>query len=80
MIYPGSSPEFRILVKENNEQELQVRYVNLTQKYTGKWTVVPKVIEHEPHQPVDLKAGEWRGIEALEDETVFVNVFAEGKQ
>jgi hypothetical protein len=47
MIYPGSSPEFRILVKENNEQELQVRYVNLTQKYTGKWIAVPKVIEHE---------------------------------
>ena len=49
MIYPGSSPEFRILVKENNEQELQVRYVNITQKYVGKWAAVPKVLEHEPH-------------------------------
>ena len=31
-------------------------------------------------QPVNLKAGEWHEIEALEDGTVFVNVFADGKQ
>ena len=31
-------------------------------------------------QPVNLKANEWHEIEALEDETVFCNVFAEGKQ
>lgn len=30
-------------------------------------------------QPVNLKAGEWHEIEALEHGTVFVNVFAEGK-
>ena len=30
-------------------------------------------------QPVNLIAGEWHEIEALEDNTVFVNVFAEGK-
>lgn len=30
-------------------------------------------------QPVNLRAGEWHEIEALEDGTVFVNVFAEGK-
>ena len=30
-------------------------------------------------QPVNLKANEWHEIEALEDETVFCNVFAEGK-
>lgn len=30
-------------------------------------------------QPVDLVANEWHEIEALEDGTVFVNVFAEGK-
>lgn len=30
-------------------------------------------------KPVNLKAGEWHEIEALEDNTVFVNVFAEGK-
>ena len=31
-------------------------------------------------QPVNLTAGEWHEIEALEDGTVFVNVFAESKQ
>jgi len=31
-------------------------------------------------QPVNLVANEWHEIEALEDGTVFVNVFAEGKQ
>ena len=31
-------------------------------------------------QPINLKANEWHEIEALEDDTVFVNVFAEGKQ
>jgi hypothetical protein len=31
-------------------------------------------------QPINLKADEWHEIEALEDDTVFVNVFAEGKQ
>jgi quercetin dioxygenase-like cupin family protein len=31
-------------------------------------------------QPMNLPAGEWHEIEALENGTVFVNVFAEGKQ
>jgi quercetin dioxygenase-like cupin family protein len=31
-------------------------------------------------QPINLVAGEWHEIEAAEDGTVFVNVFAEGKQ
>lgn len=30
-------------------------------------------------QPVNLVAAEWHELEALEDGTVFVNVFAEGK-
>jgi len=30
-------------------------------------------------QPVNLLGNKWHEIEALEDETVFVNVFAEGK-
>ena len=30
-------------------------------------------------QPVNLVAGDWHEIEALEDDTVFVNVFSEGK-
>ena len=30
-------------------------------------------------QPLNLSAGEWHEIEALEDNTVFVNVFSEDK-
>lgn len=30
-------------------------------------------------QPINLVANEWHEIEALEDGTVFVNIFAEGK-
>ena len=30
-------------------------------------------------QPVNLRCAEWHEIEALEDGTVFVNIFAEGK-
>ena len=33
----------------------------------------------ESTQPVNFTAAEWHEIEALEDGTVFVNVFAEGK-
>lgn len=41
----------------------------------GKELVITKAT-----QPINLKANEWHEIEALEDDTVFVNVFAEGKQ
>lgn len=31
-------------------------------------------------KPLNLRANEWHEIEALEDQTVFVNVFSEAKQ
>lgn len=36
-------------------------------------------IINKDSQPLDLPANEWHEIEALEDGTVFVNVFAAGK-
>lgn len=39
-MYPNSTPEFRILVKQDGTQELQVRYINITQGYTGKWQAI----------------------------------------
>lgn len=51
MIYPGSSPEFRVLVKADGIQVLQVRYVNLTQGYTGKWQDVPVIAENDKPNP-----------------------------
>ena len=45
MPYANSSPEFRILVKEDGTEELQVRYINEAQEYKSKWQVIPKVYE-----------------------------------
>lgn len=39
-----------------------------------------EIIVNKQTQPLNLRAAEWHEIEALEDETVFINVFAEGKQ
>lgn len=38
-----------------------------------------EVLINKDTQPINLVAGEWHEIEAAEDGTVFVNVFAEGK-
>jgi hypothetical protein len=44
-IYPGSVPEFRHLQKADGTMEMQVRYINTTQGYTGKWVPVNTVQE-----------------------------------
>ena len=44
-MYPNSTPEFRIVVKENGTEELQLRYINEAQGYTSKWQIVPKIYE-----------------------------------
>jgi len=36
-IYPNSSPEFRMLQKEDGTMVMQVRYINVPLGYTGKW-------------------------------------------
>ena len=38
-----------------------------------------EVVFDKNTQPINLVAAEWHEIEALEDNTVFINVFAEGK-
>jgi len=57
-------------------------YAHLTVCHSGSCVIrkegIEKVIDKYT-QPINLKANEWHEIEALEDETVFVNVFAEGK-
>lgn len=39
-----------------------------------------EIIINKNNKPLNLRAREWHEIEALEDGTVFINVFAEGKQ
>ena len=57
-------------------------YAHLTICHSGSCIIrkegIEKVITKET-QPINLKANEWHEVEALEDGTVFVNVFAEGK-
>lgn len=39
-----------------------------------------EVVIGKETQPLNLKGNEWHEIEALEDETVFINVFSETKR
>ena len=57
-------------------------YSHLTMCHAGKCIVRKEgreLVMTKDTQPVNLIAGEWHEIEALEDGTVFVNVFAENK-
>lgn len=47
LLYPGSTPEFRILKKIDGTQVLQIRYVNEAQKYTSRWQEIPTVKEED---------------------------------
>lgn len=57
-------------------------YSHLTMCFAGSCAVRKEgkeVIVTKDTQPINLVGSEWHEIEALEDGTVFVNVFAEGK-
>jgi hypothetical protein len=57
-------------------------YAHLTMCHAGSILVTKEgksLTMNKDTQPVNLTAAEWHEIEALEDGTVFVNVFAEGK-
>jgi quercetin dioxygenase-like cupin family protein len=57
-------------------------YAHLTMCHAGSCLVTKEgksLTMTKNTQPVDLIADGWHEIEALEDGTVFVNVFAEGK-
>ena len=57
-------------------------YAHLTMCHSGSCIIrkenIEKIVDKNT-QPINLKESEWHEIEALEDGTVFVNVFAEGK-
>lgn len=57
-------------------------YAHLTMCHAGSCIIRKESREltmTKDTQPVNLVGGEWHEIEALEDGTVFVNVFAESK-
>ena len=45
-IYPNSTPEFRMLQKEDGTMAMQVRYINSAMGYTGKWMDVKTETEN----------------------------------
>jgi len=57
-------------------------FAHLTMCHAGSCVIrkegIEKIVDKNT-TPINLKAAEWHEIEALEDGTVFVNVFAEGK-
>lgn len=58
-------------------------YSHLTICFAGSCAIrkeSKEVVVTKDSQPINLVAREWHEIEALEDGTVFVNVFAEGGQ
>lgn len=58
-------------------------YAHLTMCHAGSCIIRKEgreLVMTKDTQPVNLTANEWHEIEALEDNTVFVNVFSEGKQ
>jgi quercetin dioxygenase-like cupin family protein len=57
-------------------------YSHLTMCHAGSCIIRKEgreLVMTKDTQPVNLVASEWHEIEALEDGTVFVNVFVEGK-
>lgn len=57
-------------------------FAHLTMCHAGRCIIRKEgreLVMTKDTQPVNLVANEWHEIEALEDGTVFVNVFAEGK-
>jgi hypothetical protein len=46
-VYPNSTPEFRTFQKENGTSVMQVRYINTSMGYTGKWQNVKTEKEND---------------------------------
>jgi hypothetical protein len=46
-IYPNSTPEFRMFQKADKTMEMQVRYLNRSMNYVGKWMSVKTEKEND---------------------------------
>lgn len=45
-VYPGATPEFRILEKQDGTHTLQVRYINIAVGYKSQWCDIPIVKDY----------------------------------
>lgn len=58
------------------------KYAHATMCHSGSCIIRKENKEfviNKEHTPINLKENEWHEIEALEDNTVFVNIFGSGK-
>jgi len=81
-VYNGVTVKIYHALKNEGLAKHSHEYSHATMCNSGSIFVKKENIEFvmdKDAKPVNLKAGEWHEIVALEDDTVFVNVFAEGK-
>ena len=79
-VYDGARLNVYHANKEEGLPRHNHEYTHATVCYAGKLKVTKdnaELIMTKETQPVLLKAGEWHEIEALEDQTVWSNMFAE---
>jgi len=55
-IYPNSTPEFRTLQKEDGTMAMQVRYINASMGYVGKWLDVKTEKENDTVRNTETSA------------------------
>lgn len=82
VVYDGTSVNVYHANKGQGLPRHEHRYAHLTMCHAGSCVVRKEgkeVVVTKDTQPINLVANEWHEIEALEDGTVFVNIFAEGK-
>lgn len=82
VVYDGAQLNVYHANKGSGVIKHQHDYAHLTVCHAGSVLVTKEgksLVMTKDTQPVNLVANEWHEIEALEDGTVFVNVFAEGK-
>lgn len=80
--YDGASVNIYHAQKNEGLPKHEHVYSHLTMCHAGSCIVRKEgreLVMTKDTQPVNLVAAEWHEIEALEDGTVFVNIFAEGK-
>lgn len=80
--YDGTKINVYHAYKEEGLPKHEHVYSHLTIVHSGSIIIRKEnkeLVMTKDTQPVNLVANEWHELEALEDGTVFVNVFSEGK-
>lgn len=80
--YDGATMHIFHAIKGEGLPRHDHAYSHLTMCHSGSCVIRKEgreVVMNKDTMPINLVAGEWHEIEALEDGTVFVNVFSEGK-